>query len=205
MFRCRQSWSAARVSGYHNGMTIPSFEQLDQVLRNAQAPVSAAEAHGCLCGALCTVAQFPLQQWLTELLPDEATEELAANAHLQQCHTQTLDDLASDDLDFEPLLPDDEVAMPERVTALAQWAQGFMYGFGLGLPAAAQNKLPGDIPEVLADLSEIARAESDGGIGEAEEQAYAELVEYLRAAVQLLYAELTPQRELQAQAAQHQH
>ena len=49
----------------------------------------------------------------------------------------------------------------------------------------------GTLAEVLRDVTEIARAGLEAsGTGEADEQAYAELVEYLRVAVQILYEEL---------------
>ena len=186
-------------------MSSMTFKDVEQALCDAQAPLSAAEAQGCLCGALCVLPQFSLAKWVQELLPEDAAEAaLHADPVLQQLHMQTVTTLAGDDMTFAPLLPTDNAVMSERITALAQWAQGFLYGFGIGLPEQLHQTLPGDIPEVLKDLSEIARAgsfpEEDA---EAEEQAYAELVEYLRAAVQLLYAELAPQRDTQQAAPKH--
>jgi uncharacterized protein len=188
-------------------MSTLEFNAVDLVLRTAQAPLSAAEAHGCLCGAMCTMPVFPAAAWIAELLPeDEAEAALQAEPPLQRLYADTQQSLESDDLDFAPLLPDDEVAMSARIAALAQWAQGFLYGFGLGAPASAHSELPGDIPEVLKDISEIARADDvPGEKEEALEQAYMELVEYLRAAVQLLYAELGAQRAEQRHQAHRSH
>jgi len=88
----------------------------------------------------------------------------------------------------------------ERIAALAQWSQGFLYGFGIGAPTTPES-LPGDTAEVLRDLSEIARANDAEVAGsDEEEQAYAELVEYLRAAVQLLHEEFAAQRDNQSRA-----
>lgn len=172
-------------------MTIPAYDSIDGVLRAAKVPVSAAEAHGCLCGALCSAAKFSAASWLTELLPDDAaTEQLQQDAQLINLFAGTEAGLRSDDLDFALLLPDDQTALGVRIGALAAWAQGFLYGFGLGLPESRQQQLPGDIAEVLRDISEIARADDVAEEDEAAEQSYTEVVEYLRAAVQLLFAEL---------------
>ena len=60
-----------------------------------------------------------------------------------------------------------------------------------GRTAAATARCPSDVAEVLRDFAEVARA---GAVGdeseETEEDAYAELVEFVRVGVQLVYDEL---------------
>jgi uncharacterized protein YgfB (UPF0149 family) len=189
-------------------MNQPGFHDVDQALRSADAVVSVAEAHGCLCGAVCVLPQFSARHWLRELLPDPAEGELlpesaVINSVLENLHHDTCSALRGADMQFVPLLPDDELPLSERVAALAHWSQGFLYGFGIGAPAtAAQFSDP--VSEVLKDLSEIARADAPGGSGsDEEEQAYTELVEYLRAAVQLIYDELAELRVPLAKAQAH--
>jgi uncharacterized protein YgfB (UPF0149 family) len=64
--------------------------------------------------------------------------------------------------------------------------------------------LPDEVSEVLKDLTEIARAsETETSGSDEEEQAYTELVEYLRAAVQLIHDELAGLRSEQASALPH--
>ena len=73
-----------------------------------------------------------------------------------------------------------------------------LYGFGSGDPVDARE-LPPDVDEVLRDLTHIGRAtvESRDGSGE-EEQAYAQIVEYVRVGVQLIHDELIDAREREA-------
>jgi uncharacterized protein len=55
--------------------------------------------------------------------------------------------------------------------------------------------LPGDIGEVVRDLTEITHVAADSAESlESNEGAYAELVEFVRAGVQLLFDELEPLR-----------
>lgn len=182
-----------------------SFVDAEQALAAADAAVSMAEGHGCLCGALCTLPLFSSHSWLQELLPDPTSDASVSDDNhvaevLVQLHEQTVAALQGDQMEFAPLLLDDTAPIHERVAALAQWAQGFLYGFGLGAPTLAVADYPGDVAEVLSDLSEIARAnDSDDTDSNDQEQAYAELVEYLRAAVQMVHDELAEHRAVHAQ------
>jgi hypothetical protein len=166
-----------------------AFADVAQALAAGASAVNPAEAHGCLCGALCLRPDYSLAEWLDEILPDmTAAAEVAGP--FATLFAESSGVLASPNMEFEPLLPDDETDLAERVASLAAWCQGFLYGFGSS-GAAAQAKLPVAVNEVLADVAQISHA---GGVGsespEAEEEAYAELVEFLRAAVQIVYEEL---------------
>jgi uncharacterized protein YgfB (UPF0149 family) len=165
-----------------------AFADVARALAAATSAVHAAEAHGCLCGALCLRPDYSRAEWLDEILPEPAGE--AANEPFATLFEETVGVLARPAMEFEPLLPDDDTDLAERVSALAAWCQGFLYGFGAS-GTAAQAKLPETVAEVLADLAQISQA---GAVGaedaEAEEAAYAELVEFVRAAVQITYEEL---------------
>lgn len=182
-------------------MYTVTYVDADRELRDAQADISIAEGHGCLCGALCTLEQFTAAGWLQELLPDAEvvpTASVAVNATLQQLFADTQRALRSDEMEFMPLLPDDDQPLATRILTMAQWAHGFLYGFGIGITGTPED-MSADVTEVLRDLAEIARADDAELTGsEQEEEAYMELVEYLRAAVQLLHDELAPQRVAQA-------
>ena len=181
-----------------------SFVDAERALRAADAAVTISEGHGCLCGALCALPQFSSQNWLQELLPDPTGSEslvspVPPDETLVQLHDETQVQLRGDAMEFVPLLPEDDAPLAERIAALAQWSQGFLYGFGIG---AARNieDYPEDIGDVLKDFSEIARANDvDTSGGEDDEQAYTDLVEYLRAAVQLVHDEFAEHRALHAQ------
>ena len=50
--------------------------------------------------------------------------------------------LRGDEMEFELLLPDDDAPLEQRATALSQWCQGFLYGFGTGGSRASASELP---------------------------------------------------------------
>lgn len=171
-----------------------NFEQLQTVLSRAAAPSSAAESHGTLCGVICAGGGQPDSAWLAHVLGDSAGSGPAreCEAALQQLRDTARRQLESFDMDFAPLLPSDAQPLAQRVEALGLWCQGFLFGLSLGRSRDELAALPDEAGEVIRDLAEMARAgfESDDGDDEADEQAYSELVEYLRVAVQILYEAL---------------
>ena len=171
-----------------------TFPEVARVLQTLQSSVAAAESHGCLCGALCTTQQYPVESWLDELAPDadEVSAEDPADdrATLRLLFADTVRALRGDEMEFQLLLPDDDAALMERALALSQWCQGFLYGFGAG-GAVPREQLSGEVEEVLRDLTHISQASVETGAeAEEEELAYAEIVEYVRAGVQLIHDEL---------------
>lgn len=173
-----------------------TFPEIVKVMDSVGSAVPAAEGHGCLCGALCTTGDYTLERWLEELVPaqDESVITPAITPDVEQplrlLFSDTLRALRGDEMEFEPFLPDDALPLEQRTAALSQWCQGFLYGFGTAR-AIKPEDLPASIDEILRDVANISRAEVDvGDAGEEEEQAYTELVEYLRAGVQLIHDEL---------------
>ena len=102
--------------------------------------------------------------------------------------------LVGNDADFEPLLPDDESPLALRADALSQWCQGFLYGLGSGT-TSDPGKVSVEAGEIIRDFTEITHVGVDADEeNEENEVAFAEVVEFVRVGVQLLFAELAPAR-----------
>jgi len=174
-------------------MDHPDYPEIEHLLSEQRSLTEAAEAHGTLAGCLCALADYSFQDWLREILPEGRADAAAADA-LYGLYTATAAALEQTDMEYEPLLPSDAQPLTVRTAALAIWCQGFLYGLGSGsIPDA--SGLPGDVGEIVRDLTEITRAGVDDEQGEeSNEGAYAELVEFVRVGVQLLYEELAPVR-----------
>jgi len=186
-------------------MSNAAFVDLDRCLGTVGSGVDASEAHGCLCGALCAQPGFPATEWAAEVLPDDAAGAAAVPLLelLSELREATLAALSGDEMDFRPLLPADTDPLDERVRGLASWCSGFLYGLGR---SGMLDRLPGDLGEILSDFSEISRATLAWGEGgEEAERDYAELVEFVRASVQLAYEELAPQRARAAATGERNH
>jgi len=180
------------------------YDRLRDSLANVGAVVAVAEVHGGVCGALCTSDSRAAARWLRDCLDDQRLEPSAeVTRELDELIDASLRMLGDADLTFEPLLPSDDAPLEERVQALALWCHGFLAGLGAtapGLPTGRGGDL-GALDEILRDFGEISRA----GVTEDEAEgpdeadfALAEVHEYVRVGVQLVYEQLASYR---AQAA----
>lgn len=188
---------------------IPGFDQVDQALRRAEAGYDAAEAHGSLCGLLCGLGAGAESAWLADTLPESPgnpTVTGQATAILNALAVNTRGALEDVQMTFQPLLPDDAEALMQRVDALAQWCQGFNHGlFVAARTSATEDEIrSGNTAEIVSDFAEMAQVAVGPDEADAEgEAAYAELVEYVRVSVQLVYEELAAVRQREQAASRH--
>lgn len=185
---------AIAAGTYNLSMLAATYDQFEQVLRVARALPDPAEAHGTLAGALCSSRDYGLIEWLREILPDNSPDEAALQSPvLQNVYDSMVRSLGADS-DFQPLLPDDETPLAERADALSAWCQGFLYGLGSG-STGDPGKVSTEAGEIIRDLTEITHVGVEAGDDtEANEVAFAEVVEFVRVGVQLLFIELAPAR-----------
>jgi uncharacterized protein YgfB (UPF0149 family) len=175
-------------------MSYPDYDDVQRVLAAARSIPELAEAHGTLVGALCAAPEYRLEDWISEILP-EGPADPAVTATLRNVFLGTGQALGDVNMEFEMLLPDDEHAIAQRAEALGAWCQGFLYGLGTS-QIDDSSKLPGEAGEIVRDLMEITRVGVDlDDTEESNERAYAELVEFVRVGVQLLFEDLAPLRE----------
>ncbi|WP_027896482.1 YecA family protein [Zestomonas thermotolerans] len=158
------------------------------LLASSGHPVSPAEVHGLLLGRSCAGAGFDAEAWLADArdllgggeLPDNVRQALIGLQEMVKA------ELTGEEMAVVLLLPPDEAPLAERAAALGQWCQGFLGGFGL---AAGSTALSAEAMEVLQDLAAIAQVQSALDESEDGESDYMEVMEYLRVAPLLLYAE----------------
>ncbi len=170
-------------------------DRLETALRRAGSSWDAAQAHGLMAGRLSVQGIDAGPGCLTQILevPDDGDalgkelQDLLA-AMFESTHRQ----LAERQSAFAPLLPDDSVAVAARTEALAHWSEGYLHGLVSTEHEQAIRKRLAEEPiaGIIRDLLAITRAAVDADGDERDEAAYAEVVEYLRVAAQLVYEEL---------------
>ena len=175
--------------------SISNYAQIQRLMADSHAVAEPAEAHGTLAGALCATGGYRLEDWLAEILPEGLQPDTAALRSLRDVYDETCAALGGTQMQFELLLPDDEAPIGQRTDALTLWCNGFVYGLGTS-GAPDPERLPGDAGEIVRDLAQIMAAGVDEREGlEANEAALAELVEFVRVGVQVVFEELGASRQ----------
>jgi uncharacterized protein YgfB (UPF0149 family) len=172
------------------------YAALADLLADAGAPGEASEYHGTLCGLCCGMPEAGPEGWSARALAAaDADEHVARDVRsaFTKLGADLRADLAGGELAFAPVLPDDDAPLAERARALARWCEGYLYGLAL-VDADAVRALAGDAREALADFAQIACAAGVANATESDEAAYAELVEFVRVGVQLVFEELRQRR-----------
>lgn len=180
-------------------------EDLEAALRRCGADWDAAQAHGLLCGRLAVAGRGAGPEWLAEItrdLPVSDSNRSDCESMLEALLETSVRQLSERQSGFQPLLPDDAAPAEQRAQALAHWCEGFLHGLVSGPHAAALKARLGSEPVsgVIKDLLEITRATAGDENEETVEEAYTELVEYVRTAAQLVYEELAPWRGVAGQS-----
>lgn len=138
---------------------------------------SPSELHGLLTGIVCVTEAPTREQWsqiLTTLNVPELSEE--ALTLLTDEAEDVIHALSEDELDYLPMLPDDDHLLQERVQALSDWCAGVVLGFGL-----ASGHIRPDELELIENLQDIAAVEfEDSDNDEEGESSYEELYEFVR-------------------------
>jgi uncharacterized protein len=173
------------------------FNVLASALADAGSPLSAAELHGGLCGALCAAGPEAGAAWL-DRCAQECGPQAAFGELLDTLHRESWRALTGTEMEFAPLLPHDSEALAARVQALASWCNGFVVGLGLGgLHLDADAQANEEILEIVRDFIEIGKAdvdaETESDVEEAE-SSYAEVAEFVRVGVQIVFEEIGPTR-----------
>jgi len=184
-----------------------SHQNIGSSLSMLNIPLPVSEVHGLCCGLLCAQPSGAAKtRWFTELLDSASLSpaEVAGNAAplklLDDWFSHTLSSMNDADLDFTPMLPEDDVPVPERLRALGDFCAGFTYGIGLTVAQRGNRPLPKDTREIVEDFQAIDGADSSGQAGDdgekpgidEQEGIYVELLEYVRVGVLLVLEELRP-------------
>lgn len=181
---------------------LPDYQHVAAELAECSLSITASEYHGALCGYLCASSdEADVAQWLVAVVNGYGLEEdgVLVRLHedprsvLARMFSATLDQLNDPEFGFQLLLPDGEDELTERALALSQWCDGFL--FGLTASGITDfSKLSEDVNELLRDFSGISQMQRVEDATEEDENAFAEIIEYVRMGTLLIHTELKQQR-----------
>jgi hypothetical protein len=157
---------------------------------------NAAEIHGVLTGLVSGGLAFENTEYLViinDLFNNGEGLPASVKSTIKQMYSDIWQNLQDDNYGFQLLLPDDDESLSERTAATSAWVQGFNLGLGLQMKNTgniASSSLSSDVQEVLKDFAEIANLSQEVDEDEASEQAYFEIVEYVRLSALMCFSEL---------------
>lgn len=166
--------------------SLPDLVQVQAALDGAGAGVDASELHGGLCGWLAGGGVVG-PRWLGKVMADDALPDVAADSALDALSRATQAQMEDPDFGLELLLAPSTRTLEQRSASLFAWCHGFLGGFGLA--AGADAAMSDEGLEALGDLARLAAAQPQVDGDEEDEQALAELEEFVRVAALMLYGD----------------
>jgi uncharacterized protein YgfB (UPF0149 family) len=167
---------------------LPSHDRVSSVLASLRLGIDASDLHGSLTGYLCAGGRAGADDWLDRLELSPADAQAAREDTLAAVLAAGLAQFSHDPAQVEPLLPAAGAAMALRANALVEWCRGFLGGFGL-VGSTLRTDLSDDAKEILADFATIATSRLEVEGGASDEQAFTDVLDFVRVAVARLHRE----------------
>ena len=172
--------------------------ELDEALENCDSGRNSIQAHGLLCGYIMTHGLKGHDMWLHRMFENSSNEKGDKYKYIfDDLFIKTWQQLEGRQSEFELFLPGDDRGLLTRAKAIGSWCDSYLHGLISSVTTEklkkAINREPTSI--LIKDLLEMTKAtigEEDDD--ETNESSYAELVEYTRIAVQLIFEELDESR-----------
>lgn len=165
---------------------LPSWSEVRAAIDTLGLAMTPAELHGAISGWFAGGgADTP--DWLARVLADDSLPPVPRDNVLDAVRAASLAQLGDRDFSFELLLPGADASLTERSGALFDWCRGFLGGFGLA--AGASPPLSEESNEALADIARLAAATAQDEGDEEDEDALAEIEEFVRVAALLLHGD----------------
>ena len=167
---------------------LPFHAEVSAELAAMALGIDACELHGSLVGFLSGGGRAARGDWLQRLALEAGSGGTPAeHSALEQLFDASVAQLDDDELGFELLLPPESTPLGERADALLAWCRGFLGGFGLA--SGSHPPLSPESAEALEDLGRIAGSALSYEDPDADEEALAEVGEFVRVAALLLHGD----------------
>ena len=181
-----------------NNLTNES--ELDEALENCNSGRNGVQAHGLLCGYIMTHGLKGHDMWLHRMFENSSNEKgnrVKYKSLFDDLFIETWRQLENRQSEFELFLPEDDRDLLTRTKAMGSWCNSYLHGLISSVTTEklkkAINREPTSI--LIKDLLEMTKATiGEEYEDETNERSYAELVEYTRIAVQLIFEELDESR-----------
>ncbi len=168
-----------------------SFRSFHEAVAPLDLPISESELHGVMCGYLVAGSSQLGESYLRALMlkKNESIAREAARA-LFAVYAVTEQQLGNLGFELELMLPDDDMPLYDRARAFSEWCEGFSQG--MTVAGVNFSVLQGEeAQEAVQHITEFANLDYDEvDVGEEDERALVEVIEYTRVAVLHIYCDI---------------
>ncbi len=177
-------------------LKLPAYCDFSQALASLDLPISCSELHGVLCGYLAADNQNAGDLYLRALLAHrESTDTQIAAIALSNVYNISQQQLSQLGFDFQLMLPADDTDLAAYARAFSEWCEGFTQG--LTVAGINFDSLPNvTTREAIQHVTEFAQLDYDAvRVGDEDERALSEVIEYTRMAVLSIHADICAQHD----------
>ncbi|MBB5319843.1 UPF0149 family protein [Marinobacter oulmenensis] len=170
------------------------FERWANVFTAHRAFSHPSELHGVLSGRLAAGSRIEEPEWLAMVCEHMGLAEQALDESedlvpfMNAAYRNALQQLQSNDMTFQPLLPDEDYAIEQRLEALVAWVRGFLEGMAMAA-GESLGQAPDEIRELIEDLVAISQLSEEEEADEESEQQLLEITEYVRLGAVTVFTE----------------
>jgi len=168
---------------------IDQHQQLEASLSLAGLFQPSSEVHGMIVGCIANHMFTSKAPDLIRLLVSKnaiAKGQQSLQDLLNEVYRETSETLLENGDDFQLLLAESEAKLSVRTESLADWCRGYLLGL-LQNETVSIDQLPEDGSEIARDILAISEAAPQEEENEEDEWALAELEEYVKVGVQLIF------------------
>lgn len=178
---------------------LPDHDEIADIFARLGALYPPSELHGFFVGQLVVgerIDENRLREQSAQLLDLDAFND-ADWASLMRLYQVAVEQLGGEIGATTLFLPDEDIDLDQRVSAVGSWCQGFLTGFAMAgkqreKSEGAQN-YSSAVGEILTDVAAISQAGLDAEHSAEAEEQYAELVKYLEMASVSVFVECCTQ------------
>lgn len=186
--------SVSEASAAPNSEVSAEFERWANVFMAYKAFSHPSELHGVLCGCFAAGGRMQEKECAAVVCEHiglapaalEESPELAVFA--AGIYRHALAQLRSMDMSFQPLLPDDDYAIEQRLEALIAWVRGFLAGMALAA-GESLGEAPEEIRELMEDMVAISQLSDEEDASEENDQQLVQVTEYVRLGALAVFTE----------------
>lgn len=170
------------------------YDALKTTLHALNTDDTISSAHGILCGFACVKPDLNLDDWLNEIIVSidlNNLSEKSAHEELAMIFNETSSQLNDPTLNFQLLIADEDSKLGEQANTLIEWCQGYLTGLGLQKISTTDD----DALEMIKDISEISKLDTDLLDTEKNAQDLNEIIEFVRIGALLIQETLQPSKQ----------